>query len=135
MTKSDLPANFLIYLNNGTLDIKCDDEPSINFSSKGNIRTIDIFDIPLKMSKKPGLIKQLSEAKHMARKLKEEKEENEGENVKLEEQMRNTKRHHSTYQQPLNNSQLRLHRYSTGYQDLLWEEGFLADFQLLFSFE
>ena len=73
MTKSDLPANFLIYLNNGTLDVKCDDEPSINFSSKGNIRTIDIFDIPLKMSKKPGLIKQLSEAKHMAKRLREEK--------------------------------------------------------------
>ena len=45
----------------------------MNFLSEGNIRTIDIFDVPLKMSKKPGLIKQLSEAKHLAKKLRESK--------------------------------------------------------------
>lgn len=73
MTKSNLPANFLIYLNSGKLDVKCDDEPTMHFSSNGNTRTLEIFDIPLKMTKKPGLIKQLSEAKHLAKKLREEK--------------------------------------------------------------
>ena len=73
MKKSDLPANFLISLAKGEVEIDCNEDPAISFSSKGDIRTINILDIPMKLSKKPGFIKQLSEAKHLARKLKEEK--------------------------------------------------------------
>ena len=73
MTKSNLQANFLISLAKGDLKIQCDDQPAINFSSTKNTRTIDILDIPIKISGKPGLIKQLSEAKSLAKKLREEK--------------------------------------------------------------
>lgn len=73
MTKSNLQSNFLISLSKGALTIQCDDQPAINFSSSKNTRTIDIFDIPIKVSGKPGIIKQLSEAKSLAKKLREEK--------------------------------------------------------------
>ena len=72
MKKSNLPANFLISLAKGGVEIDCNDEPAINFSSNGNIRTIDILDMPMKLSKKPGFIKQLSEAKNLAKRLNEQ---------------------------------------------------------------
>ena len=73
MKKSNLPANFLISLAKGGVEIDCNDDPAISFSSKGDIRTINILDIPMKLSKKPGFIKQLSEAKNLAKRLNEEK--------------------------------------------------------------
>ncbi len=71
MKKSNLPANFLISLQTGSVKIKCDDEPTCNFTATKNTRTIDILDIPIKMTKKTGFIKQLSQAKSLAKKLKE----------------------------------------------------------------
>ncbi len=73
MKKSNLPANFLISLNKGGVEIDCDNKPAINFSSKNDIRTIDVLDIPLSLTKKPGIFKQLSEAKNLAKRLREEK--------------------------------------------------------------
>jgi hypothetical protein len=77
MKKSQLPANFLLSLTDGTLNVTCDNQPSINFISEKNRRIIDIVDIPVKVSGKPGVIKQLSEAKSLAKKLK-------GEDITLE---------------------------------------------------
>ncbi len=73
MAKSNLPANFLISLQKGSFKIDCNDQPTCNFYTTKNIRTIDILDIPIKLSEKPGIIKQLSQAKQMAKKLREEK--------------------------------------------------------------
>ena len=72
MKSTDLPANFLTSLESGSLKIACDDTPSINFTATKDSRIIDIIDIPIKISKKPGIIKQLSEAKDLAKKLKQE---------------------------------------------------------------
>ena len=72
MKNFDLPANFLSFLNSGGLKITCNDNPSINFTVKGNSRIIDIIDIPIEITKRPGFIKQLSEAKDFAKKLKQE---------------------------------------------------------------
>ena len=72
MKNFDLPANFLSFLNSGGLKITCNDNPSINFTVKGNSRIIDIIDIPIEITKRPGLIKQLSEAKDLAKNLKQE---------------------------------------------------------------
>ena len=72
MKKSQLPANFLSSLTNGSLNVKCNDQPSIIFKTKKNLRILDIIDIPIKVSGKPGIIKQLSEAKNLAKKLKSE---------------------------------------------------------------
>ena len=72
MKNFDLPANFLSFLNNGGLKVTCDGAPSINFTVEGNSRIIDIIDIPIEITKRPGLIKQLSEAKDLAKKLKQE---------------------------------------------------------------
>ena len=58
MKKTNLPANFLISLQKGRVAINCDNHPAINFTSADNIRTIDILDISMKISKKPGFIKQ-----------------------------------------------------------------------------
>ena len=73
MAKLNLPANFLISLQKGRVKIDCDNQPAINFSSSSDTRTIDILDISMMLSKKPGFIKQLSEAKSLARKLKDKK--------------------------------------------------------------
>jgi hypothetical protein len=70
MKKNQLPANFLLSLTDGALNITCDNQPSINFISDKKRRIIDIIDIPIKVSRKPGIIKQLSEAKTLAKKLK-----------------------------------------------------------------
>ena len=72
MKKNNLSANFLLSLSNGSLNVKCNNEPSINFATEGNKKILDVIDIPIKISGKPGIIKQLSEAKNLAKKLKEE---------------------------------------------------------------
>lgn len=72
MNEINLPANFLTYLESGSLKISTDNAPSINFTATKDSRIIDIINIPIKISNKPGLIKQLSEAKDLAKKLKQE---------------------------------------------------------------
>ena len=72
MKKLDMPANFLSFLNSGGLKVTCDGNPSINFTAEGNSRIIDIIDIPIEITKRPGLIKQLSEAKDLAKNLKQQ---------------------------------------------------------------
>ena len=77
----DLPANFLSFLHGGSLEVTCNGEPSIKFMVEGNSRIIDILDVPIEITKKPGLIKQLSEAKDLAKNLKQE-------NITLEVQLK-----------------------------------------------
>jgi len=72
MKNFDMPANFLSFLQGGSLKIACDGTPSINFTAEGHSRIIDIIDIPIEITKRPGLIKQLSEAKDLAKNLKQE---------------------------------------------------------------
>jgi len=72
MKNFNMPANFLSFLNSGGLRVTCDGNPSINFTAEGNSRIIDIIDIPIEIEKRPGLIKQLSEAKDLAKNLKQE---------------------------------------------------------------
>lgn len=72
MKNYDLPVNFLSFLNSGGLKVTCDGASSINFTVEGNSRIIDIIDIPIEIEKRPGLIKQLSEAKGLAKNLKEQ---------------------------------------------------------------
>ncbi len=69
----NLPAIFLTSLVDGSLKITTGNIPSINFIATKDSRIVDIIDIPIKISTKPGLIKQLSEAKELAKKLKQEK--------------------------------------------------------------
>ena len=70
---TNLPANFLTYLENGSMKISCAGEPAINFHSSKDLRVIDIIDFPIKVSSKPGFIKQLSEGKDLAKSLKKQK--------------------------------------------------------------
>jgi len=72
MKNFDMPANFLSFLNSGGLKVTCDGNPSINFTVEGNSRIIDIIEIPIEITKRPGLIKQLSEAKDLAKNLKQQ---------------------------------------------------------------
>jgi len=72
MKNFDMPANFLSFLQGGRLNVICDGTPSINFMAEGNSRIIDIIDIPIEITKRPGLIKQLSEAKDLAKNLKQQ---------------------------------------------------------------
>ena len=72
MKNFDLPANFLSFLNSGGLKVTCDGNSSINFTVEGNSRIVDIIDIPIEITKRPGFIKQLSEAKNLAKNLKHE---------------------------------------------------------------
>ena len=72
MKNFDMAANFLSFLQGGSLKIACDGTPSINFTAEGDSRIIDIIDIPIEIAKRPGLIKQLSEAKDLAKNLKQE---------------------------------------------------------------
>ena len=67
-----IPANFLSSLT-GSLRVTCNSTPSINFTATPDSKIIDIIDIPIDISKKPGFFKKLSEAKDLAKKLKEEK--------------------------------------------------------------
>ena len=70
--KSDLPANFLLYLQNGDLTISDGDNTVIEFSSKGDIRRLNITHLPTKIPGKMSLMKQLTEAKHIGKVLKKE---------------------------------------------------------------
>jgi hypothetical protein len=72
MKNFDLPANFLSFLQGGSLKVTCGGTPSINFMAEGSSRIIDVIDIPIEITKRPGLIKQLSEAKDLAKNLKQE---------------------------------------------------------------
>ena len=72
MKNFDMPANFLSYFESGGLKVTCDGTPSVNFTTEGTSRIIDIIDIPIEITKRPGLIKQLSEAKDLAKNLKQE---------------------------------------------------------------
>jgi len=72
MKNFDMPANFLSFLQGGSLKVTCDDSPSINFMAEGNSRIVDIIDIPIEITKRPGMIKQLSEAKDLAKNLKQQ---------------------------------------------------------------
>ena len=72
MEINDLQANFLTFFEGGRLRITCGNEPSVNFMATKDTKVIDIIDIPIKVSGKPGLIKQLSQAKSLAKKLKRE---------------------------------------------------------------
>jgi len=72
MKNFDIPANFLSFLQGGKLNVTFDGNPSVNFVAEGNSRIIDIIDIPIEITKRPGLIKQLSEAKDLAKNLKQE---------------------------------------------------------------
>ena len=73
MKKQNLPANFLLYLQSGNLKVSYGKKPSVNFKAGKNLREIDIIDLPIKLSKKHGFLKQLSQAKDLAKKLKNEK--------------------------------------------------------------
>ena len=73
MKDFDLPANFLSYLDNGKLSVTCNDSPAINFHVDGSTKIIDIIDIPIEITKMPGFLKQLSEAKDLAKNLVKQK--------------------------------------------------------------
>ena len=73
MKNFDLPANFLSYLDTGKLSITCNDSPTINFHVDGSTKIIDIIDIPIEITKMPGFLKQLSEAKELAKDLAQKK--------------------------------------------------------------
>jgi hypothetical protein len=73
MKNFDIPANFLSYLDTGKLSITCNDSPTINFYVDGSTKVIDIIDIPIELTKMPGLLKQLSEAKELAKDLAQKK--------------------------------------------------------------
>ncbi len=73
MKNFDLPANFLSYLDKGALNITCDGDPTINFHVDGSTKIIDIIDIPIEITKMPGFLKQLSEAKELAKDLTQKK--------------------------------------------------------------
>ena len=73
MKNFDLPANFLSYLDKGKLSITCDNEPTINFRVEGSTKIIDVIDIPIEIDKMPGFLKQLSEAKELAKDLAKKK--------------------------------------------------------------
>ena len=69
MKDFDLPANFLSYLDTGKLSVTCNDSPTINFHVDGSTKIIDVIDIPIQITKMPGFLKQLSEAKDLAKNL------------------------------------------------------------------
>ena len=69
MKDFDLPANFLSYLDNGKLSVTCNDSPAVNFHVDGSTKIIDVIDIPIQITKMPGFLKQLSEAKDLAKNL------------------------------------------------------------------
>ena len=73
MKNFDIPANFLSYLDTGKLSITCNDSPTINFYVDGSTKVIDIIDIPIELTKMPGLLKQLSEAKDLAKDFAQKK--------------------------------------------------------------
>ena len=50
--KSNLPANFLLYLRSGDLTISDGDGTAIEFSSKGDVRRINIAHLPTEIQEK-----------------------------------------------------------------------------------
>jgi hypothetical protein len=72
MKNFDMPANFLSFFQGGSLNVTCDGSRSVNFTAEGSSRILDIIDIPIEITKRPGLIKQLSEAKDLAKNLKQQ---------------------------------------------------------------
>ena len=70
--KSNLPANFLIYLKSGQLTITNNEKTAIEFNSKGSTRVLDIIDLSTKMPGNMSLLKQLTEAKDLAKMLSKE---------------------------------------------------------------
>ena len=72
MTKNHLSAKFFNFLEKGNLKIFADESLCVDFQVVGNSKVIDIIDIPIKLTKKPGLIKQLSQAKDLAKNLAHE---------------------------------------------------------------
>ena len=70
--KSKLPANFLIYLKSGHLTISDSGKTAIEFNSNGDTRTLDILDIPTKLPGNMSLLKQLTEARGLAKMLSKE---------------------------------------------------------------
>ena len=70
--KNNLPANFLLYLRSGDLTISDGDGTAIEFTSKGDIRRVNIKRLPTKIPGKMSLLKQLTEAKHIGKVLKKE---------------------------------------------------------------
>ena len=70
--KSNLPANFLLYLRSGEFSRSDGDGTAIEFSSKGETRRLNIAHLPTKIPGKMSLIKQLTEAKHIGKVLKKE---------------------------------------------------------------
>ena len=73
MKDFDLPANFLSYLDTGKLSVTCNDSPAVNFHADGSTKSIDVIDIPIEITKMPGFLKQLSEAKDLAKNLAKQK--------------------------------------------------------------
>ena len=73
MKDFDLPANFLSYLDTGKLSVTCNDSPAVNFHVNGSTKIIDVIDIPIEITKMPGFLKQLSEAKDLAKNLAKQK--------------------------------------------------------------
>jgi hypothetical protein len=73
MKDFDLPANFLSYLDTGKLSVTCNDSPAVNFHADGSTKIIDVIDIPIEITKMPGFLKQLSEAKDLAKNLAKQK--------------------------------------------------------------
>ena len=69
MKNFDLPANFLSYIDNGKLSVTCNESPAINFHVDGSTKIIDVIDIPIQITKMPGFLKQLSEAKDLEKNL------------------------------------------------------------------
>lgn len=70
--KNHLPSNFLLSLTSGSMNVRIGDKVIINFTANKDSKVIDIFEIPIKISEKPGFLKQLSEAKELAKQLKKE---------------------------------------------------------------
>ena len=70
--KSIIPANFFLYLRIVDLTISDGDGTAIEFSSKGDVRRINIAHLPTEIPGKMSLIKQLTEAKHIGKVLKNE---------------------------------------------------------------
>ncbi len=70
--KSKLPANFLIYLKSGHLTISDSEKTAIEFESSGETRILNILDLPTKLPGKMNLLKQLTEAKGLAKVLSKE---------------------------------------------------------------
>lgn len=70
--KFNLPANFLSYLESGSLKIKYNEKPLANLLITKDKKIIDIIEIPVKIDH-PGIIQELSEARELAKDLREKK--------------------------------------------------------------